>query len=202
MAPHDRTHVAVAVDHVEELGRVVEADLIEPAARHGNRVMMQADESVLVVGGAQRRIERRESFFREMTASGADQAAVEQHDAPVGEIHMAIGDERLAAQLAVKRRGLVVIAGNAQHRHLERTEDAAEMLVARNVVLHEIARDEHGIDRPLTCLRKIQRAHERGQRGHAAQRFGLAAVQVRISELYETDAHFQDGTHKLIETDS
>ncbi len=142
----------------------------------------------------ERRIERGERLLRQVTAGGAGQAAVEKHDAPVAEIHVTVGDERLAAQLAMKRGRLVMIAGNAQHRHLERTEDAAEMFVAGHVVLHEIARHEHGIHRPLARLREIDRAHESRQRSHAAQRFGLVAVQVRISKLYETYAHFQDST--------
>jgi hypothetical protein len=95
----------------------------------------------------------------------------------------------------VEHGRLVVIAGQAQHWHAERAEHAPEMLVARHVILHEVAGDEHRIDGPLAGLREIERAHECGQRGHAAQRAGLTAVEVRIGELYEThDAHFQNST--------
>jgi hypothetical protein len=87
----------VPVDDLEELGCVVEADLIEPAAAHGHRVMMQAHERVQVVCGAQRGVERRECFFGEVTARGAGQAAIEQHDAPAAHVDVPVGHERLAA---------------------------------------------------------------------------------------------------------
>ncbi len=126
-----------------------------------------------------------------MSACGSDERAVEKHDSPATHVHVAFGDEGLAAQLAVEHGRLIVIARNAHHRHAERAEDATEMFVAARVVLHEIASHEHTIDGPLTRLRESERARQRGQRSHTTQRGSLVAEEMRIGELDEADAHFQ-----------
>ena len=191
VTPHDRADVPVPVDDIEEFSGVVEANLVEPAAGHRNRMVMQRDQRVQVVCRAQRRVERSKSLLGQMTTSGAGQTAVEQHDAPAAEINVTFSDERLAAQLALEHSGLVVIARDAHHRHAERTEHTTEMLVTADVVLHEIARHHHCINGPLARLRESERTCERRQRSYAAQRIGLVAEEMRISELDEADAHFQ-----------
>ena len=60
------------------------------------------------------------------------------------------------------------------------------MSVAARIILHDVAGDEHRVDRPVPRPRLGERLSERRRRLYAAQLLGFAAVQVRIGKLYET----------------
>ena len=57
---------------------------------------------------------------------------------------------------------------------------------AAQAILHDVAGNEHRVDRPVPRPRLRERLSERRCRLYAAQRLGFAAVQVRIGKLYET----------------
>ena len=66
------------------------------------------------------------------------------------------------------------------------------MSVAGGIVLDDVAGDEHGVDRPVARLRVSEGVSERRRGLYSAQGFGLAAVQMRIGKLYETQqAHIR-----------
>jgi len=122
---------------------------------------------------------------RSSAARGAGNATVEQHDAPAAEIHEVREHEGLARELAPHRLGLIVIAGQAQHREPQPSKHLAEVCIAARVILHDVARHQQRIRWPIPRARMRERSPDRGQRRHTAQRLAFAAVQMRISELNE-----------------
>ena len=92
--------------------------------------------------------------------------------------------ERLAAEFAPHGPRLVVVARQAQHRHAQAAEQAAEMRIAGRVVLHQVAGDQH---RRPAASRAPARARARsvsaGSVATPRRRLVLAAVQVRIGEM-------------------
>ena len=123
----------------------------------------------------------------------ARNATVEQHDTPASEIGESTEHEGLAVKLAAHRCGLVMIAGQAEDRHAERREQPPEVAVAARVVLHQIAGHEQRVRRPIAPARLRKRGRERGQRGDAAQRLALVAVEMRVGKVHEAD-----GAHEKI----
>ena len=190
MAPDDRTHLAMAVEGLKELGRVFQADPIEPAAVHSDRMVMQTNHAMPVTRGGQRLIQGLQSCGAQATAGGAGDAAVEQYNAPRAEISVAIDSERGAIQLAAHDGWVIVVAGQAQHRHSEGGEQPAEMRVAGRVVLHEVAGNQYGIGRPRVRLRMGKRRRERGQCSYPTQGFRLAPVKVRVGKLNQSHYAF------------
>ena len=129
MAPGDGAHMRVRVDDAPEIVGVGKADAIEPAAAHGDRVMMQAHHGVR---GASRRarIEARE-FRRGQASADVSRIVAVQHDEIPGAEIMRAADTGTARRPTLAHRlGLVVVAGNAQHRFLQAAEDAAKAQIA------------------------------------------------------------------------
>jgi hypothetical protein len=198
VAPQNGAHVLVLIDHIEELVGVLESDLVEPAAAHRHGVMMEADQGVFGVSGAECRVECGQRLLAEPALRGVRHGAVEQHHAPGAHVDVAVGDEGLATQLATHGLRLVVIARQTENGEIQRAEDALDVLVAADIVLHEIAGDEDCIHRPVARLRNAQSPRQSRQRSDAAQRFGLAAVQMRIGELDQSQyAHDANVKPKL-----
>ena len=81
VAPSDRPHVSVRIDDAPELSGIGEADGVEPAAVHVDRVMMQAHHGVCarIRQGA---IEPSSSCARQAAADMARVVAVEHDELP------------------------------------------------------------------------------------------------------------------------
>ena len=69
----------------------------------------------------------------------ARHGAVEQHDAPVADIHVAAELQRRAGHRQWQRRGHVVIARQAMHGQADLRDHDAEMAVTARIVLHDVA---------------------------------------------------------------
>ena len=63
-----------------------------------------------------------------------------------------------------------MIARDAQHRLAEARENAAEMFVTARVILHEVAGDQDGIANGEMTRRIAERAFQRLEGVHAAER--------------------------------
>ena len=118
--------------------------------------------------------------------------AVEQHDAPGADVGGAVELEGTAAERGAHLRNEVVIPGNAQYGFAEAREQAPEMFVAARVVLHQVAGDQDGVADGQVPGGIGQRAFERLERIHAAQRPCRIAKQMWIGELDDSD-----GTHSI-----
>src|SRR6185312_2378910 len=193
VAPDDAANVGMPIDDVEELVGILQADTIEPTARHRNRVVVQTDEDVPLRRSGEGRLQSSQALRAEPSGRRAAYRAIEQHDAPEPKINRSSYDERSAVELAAHRLGLIVIAWQAEHRQPESPEQPAEMRVPGRIVLNEIARHEHRIRRPLALLRVGERCLERGQRCNATQQLTLAPVKVRVGEV--SQAHYTLGPH-------
>ncbi len=190
MAPDYGAHVSVAVYRGQEFFRILEPDLVQPAAGHGNRVMVQAHHRVLRARAGQGAVELAKHGGTHAPTGRTGNAAVEKNDAPGADVDMASEDEGLVAELAPHCRRVVVVSGKAQHRDAEISKQASEIGVPGRIVLDDIAGDQHRIHRPVTHSGARKRALERGQRLHAAQGLCRAPVQVRVGELEKAqDAH-------------
>ena len=117
MAPDDRTYLPMPVEGLKEFGRVFQSDPIEPAAVHGDRMVMQTNHAMPVARSGQRLVQGLQTFAAQAAAGRAGDTAVEQYDAPQAEINVAIDLERGAIQLAAHDRRVVVVSREAQHRH-------------------------------------------------------------------------------------
>ena len=87
---------------------------------------------------------RASSLCDQAPADMARIVAVQHDELPVAKFVRAANSKRRAIQFGAHRLGLIVIAGNAQHRFAEIAEDAAKAQIARLVILHQIARDQYG----------------------------------------------------------
>ena len=83
--------------------------------------------------------------------------------------------------------GQVVIAGQAQHRHLGCTEDVPEPAVAVRIVLHQIAGQQDAVRAAAAALRVGDSRLQCRQRRYAAQAAGGIAEQVHVGVLNEAD---------------
>ena len=182
MTPDHRAHVGMGVDDAPKILRVGKPDAIQPAAAHGDGVMMQAHHGVLR-GFGQRRIEARELILDQAAADMAGVVAVEHDEIPAADEVRAADLEGAAAQLLAHGLRLVMVAGNAQHRFFQIAEEAAKAQIAGLVVLHQIAGDEHGLI--------VTHARECLIQGRVQARIGLdtakpsggAAVEMRVGDL-------------------
>ncbi len=186
VTPDDGAHIRVAIDDLQELSRVLQGDLIEPTARHCDRVVMQADQAMPAPRPAQRLLEIGQGLRAQPAARRAGDGAVQQNDAPRAHIDIPADHERVTLERPAHGLGFIMVPRQAQDRHAEGAEDAAEMGVAGRIVLNDIARHEHGIRRPLAGLRVRKRGSKRGQSGNSAERFRLAAVEVRIRKMCDS----------------
>lgn len=183
VAPDDAAHVRMSVDDFEELGRILQAHPIQPAAGHRHRLMVQTHERMPIPCRGKSRLQLAQALRAEPAGSGPGDRAVEQHDAPEAKVDGPPHHERRAVELAAHRLRLVVVAGQTQHRHSQAVEYVPEMDITRWVVLDQIARDQHGVGGPVALARVRERCLERGQSGNATQQLALAAVKVRIGEM-------------------
>lgn len=189
MTPYDAANVAMPVDDIQELVGILQPDMVEPAARHRHRMMMQTNERMPLWRAREGRLQGSELLRAEAAARRPRHGAVEQHDSPQPEIDVSADDERRAIELASHCLRLVVIAGQAENREPQRSEEVPEVSISRGVVLHEIARDQQPIGRPVVApLGVQQRCLERGQCRNAAQQLALAAVEVGVCEMCQ--AHY------------
>src|SRR5262245_14793999 len=167
--PHDGAYVLVAVDDLEELVRVFQSYLIEPAAAHAHRMMVQAHESVRSRILGQRTLQQLQLRRRKPSACLASDEAVEHHCEPARPARNAAELKRRAVQRAGHRDRFVVIAGNAVDRYSERGEDFAKSRVALGIVLDEIAGSENAVARPMLRAGIVDGREERGVGGYAAE---------------------------------
>ena len=174
------------VDDAQELGCIRQPHAIEPAARHRHRMVVQAHHAMARAGAGQGLLERGEGRRAQGAAGRARQAAVEQHDTPAPQVDETAEHEGLSGELALHGLGLVVIAGQAQHRQPQRTKQAAEVRVSRRVILHEITGHQQRIRWPVARTRVGQRRGQRRQRRHSTQRFVFVAVEVRVGKVSQT----------------
>jgi len=182
VTPHHRPNVPMRVDHAPELIAVREADGVDPAAAHLDRMMVQAHHGMLR-RTRQRAIEPLQFLRRQASADVAGIAAVEQYELPpvgrVGSAHL----ERRPAERLAHGDGLVVISRDAEHRLLRTAEDAAETQITGRIVLNQVARHQQRRVVGHACVGLVEHLAQACIRHHAAQRAGGAAVQVRIGYL-------------------
>src|SRR5258708_5225978 len=105
--PDDRTYITMAVDGLQKFVRVLEADPVEPAALHGDRMVVQADHAVTVARSGEGFLQSGEALFAQATARRAGNAAIEQYDAPQPQVDEAADYEGRTAKLATHRLRLV-----------------------------------------------------------------------------------------------
>src|SRR4051812_18479275 len=187
MAPGHRAYLRMAVDDRPEFVGVREADVIQPAAVHRDRMVMQAHQRMALARHAQFLVELGEHLDRDAAAGLVGYDAVEQHDAPRADVGRAVEFERTPRERGAHLRHEVVIAGDAQYGFAEAAEDPPEMLVAASVILHQVAGDQDGIGNRHVARRISQRALERFERVDAAQRARGVAEQMRVGELDDSD---------------
>ncbi len=109
--------------------------------------------------------------------------AVQHDDLPAARRKGAAHLKGRLREALTHRLGLIVISRDAQHRFARIAEHAAKAQIARGVVLHDVARHEHGGVTRHTRESGIEHALETCGGFHAAQLPLRAAVQVRIRDL-------------------
>ena len=87
VSPADRPYLWMSVENLEEGGGVADADLIEPAAGHADRMMMHANHRV-AIRRTQCAVQRLQLLCADMPAGLSGRAAVDQHQAPVAQIRI------------------------------------------------------------------------------------------------------------------
>ena len=92
------------------------------------------------------------------------------------------------AQLSSHFAGNVVIARNRQDRHAQPAEQQIDRAVGRGLVVDDVARQQHGVDREEMTLRVRETGLQPRQRARPAQRARRVLHQVRIRELDQADA--------------
>ena len=128
-------------------------------------------------------VEPRKFIWAKATADVPGIVAVEHDELPAIRFMCAANLKRCAVELSAHGLGFVVIAGNAQHRFLEITEDAAETKITGGVVLHQIAGDQH---RPIVrnaCKRIVEHRVQTRIGFYSAQPAAGAAVEVWVGYL-------------------
>jgi hypothetical protein len=139
------------------------------------------------VRAADRTIETRELWRLQAAVRLARHRAVEQHDAPVAEIHVTAHLHRRAGDRDRQRRGDVVIARQAIHWQPGFRHHDAEMAVAARLVVHDVA----GYQQCVVALAAIERMRQyraqRCQRRNAAQRAQRVRKQVRVGDMQQAD---------------
>ena len=125
----------LAIENVEQRRGVLKAHAVEPAAAHGNRVVVQAHERVAVGVRAERCVEPFQLGVRQPTGRHAVQVRVEHHEQPVAVNGGAADLERAPRERGVHRRELVVVAGDAVHRSRRGAEQLNHARVAGRIVL-------------------------------------------------------------------
>jgi hypothetical protein len=195
VSPHDGLHLRVAVDDGPEFVGVREADLVEPAARHVHRVMVQANQRVTLARPPEIFVELREHLDGDVSACLVRDHAVEQHDAPRADIGRPVELERGARERGTHLRHQVVIARHAEHRLVVARKGAAELLVAARVVLHQIAGDEDRIGHGDVARSVGENAVERFARVDSPQRRGGVAKQMRIGKVDDSDRTHSAGLY-------
>jgi hypothetical protein len=180
--PGDGSHVRVRIDDAPEIVGIGEADAVQPAAAHGDGMVMQTHHGVLA-RFAERTIQALEFLLCQSTARVSRIVAVEHDELPA---RSAVGSAYLEwrlAERALHRFRLVVVARNAKHGLRTVAEDAAEAQIAGRIVLHQIAgHQDRGVIRDLH-ERLIEHVAQGRVGLHAAQFRAGVAVQMRVGYL-------------------
>ena len=77
MAPDDRPDIPVPVEGLKEFFSILQSHAVEPAAVHGDRMVMQTDHAVTVAGGGERIIHDRKARGAQAATGGAGDGAIE-----------------------------------------------------------------------------------------------------------------------------
>ena len=98
-------------------------------------------------------------------------------------------------ELAPHGLRIVVVAWQTENRFTEPAEHAPEMRISARVVLHDVSRDQKGIDGPVARLSLCKRLPERRQGRDPTQSFGFVAKEVGVRELNQSQyAHVRDAS--------
>ena len=188
VAPDHRLDLRMAVDDRPEFVGVREPDLVEPAALHRDRVVMQAHHR-MALPRACRALHRAWRAFRpRCVRRPGSRPRCRAARSARRRCRPGRRARRAASASAARICGHeIVIARHAQYGLAEAREHAAEVFVAARVVLHEIARDQDGVGNGDVTRGVGERALERLERIHAAQRFRRVAEQMRVGELDDSD---------------
>jgi hypothetical protein len=150
-------------------------------------VVVEHDEGVGLAGRGKCLLQPGEFLRAEPPAAPVAVPGGQQHDAPVRETGLgAVREGRVPAD-GGEGFGVVVVAGQAQHRRAQAAEPVTEPGVSlRGPVLGDVTGGQHGV-RPLASGGE-RRLDDGGQRGlrHASLHLGLGrGLEVAIRQLEE-----------------
>ena len=85
VAPEQRTHVVVAVQHLEQRLGVAQTDAIHPAAADGHRMVVQTDQMVMIRRLAQRPLKQVELVAAQHAEYRTGNQGIEHHHTPAAD---------------------------------------------------------------------------------------------------------------------
>ncbi|MNN29900.1 hypothetical protein D3C81_1435230 [compost metagenome] len=185
MAPEQRAHLRIAIQHGEQRVAVTHADRVHPGAADGHRVVVETDQHMALTGGIQGLFQQGQLLGGEMPGHGAGDGGVQQHQSPVGEIDDGLECSGAGADVA-HHRNLVVVTGEPAGRRRNALDQLAEMLVGGGrTVLGEIAGRQHQVDARLLVEHPVDHPLQAVVGFHAQQLAVRLGEQVAVGELHQ-----------------
>ena len=191
VTPADAAHARMTLHRKPEFGTVEQPEPVERGRIHRDGRVMQEHERVRLGPLRERAVERGELARPEpaLAVGRFRIPGVEQHDLPaVGRAQLAADLERLVGELPAHFGGVVVVARDHEHRHLELAEQQVDRAVGGRFVVHDVAGDDDGIGREPVARGVLETGTQARQGVRAAQRAVGIDEQVGIGELHETHA--------------
>ena len=190
VAPKQRTHVVVAVQHLEQRLGIAQPDAVHPAAANGYGMVMQTDQVMPLGRLAQGAIQQLELIATQHAIHRAGNQGVEHHDAPATDLKHWLHQLTATGGLAHGAE-FIMVAGTPARWRLDAPGQLAEALVGRHrTVLGQITGSQDQVDARLLFDGQLDHPLQTVAGIHAQQLAVRFGKQVAIGELHQQNRIF------------